>query len=111
MTSKREWVNGRRNWTRDQQKVRIATWFIERCKKGNLEKATAQAVANGLNMISVSTIKDICEEMVTDGFLFKENVIHRTRKDGSQIIKTLYLPVNASQWLDDRQLAEQMELF
>jgi hypothetical protein len=92
-------------------------WFKVRAEEGNFDRATAQQIANGLNLISAQTVKEICDEMVLDQELDMTSVVHRTRKDGSQITKCLYLPYCMDEWrdawLEEKYLSEasQMGLF
>lgn len=106
---KRDWIASRQHWTRDEQKKRIMAWFKIRAEKGHFEAVTAQAVANGLRVISAQKIKEICEEMVLDRELDVTTAIHRVRKDGSRIVKSLYVPYCMdewrNQWLEEDALA------
>lgn len=85
------WV-ARQNWTRDQQKLRVIEFFRVRYSNGNYGRATAQEVANALEMRSPSYVKDILQEMQQGGILTVQEALHRVRKDGSQIMKSLYRP-------------------
>lgn len=98
---RREWIAQRQNWTRDQQKERILQWFKIRAEDGDFSGATSHSIANGLHMVSAQNIKDICDEMVVDKELTIKTIIHRTRKDKSQIYKGLYKPYCMDEWQDD----------
>lgn len=113
----REWLKDRRNWTRDEQKKRVMQWFKTRSEKGVFDRATAQKISNGLHMISAQGIKEICDEMVKERVLDVKTVVHRTRKDGSTIEKSLYIPYSVDEWRDawlDREYLKakgQMSMF
>jgi hypothetical protein len=97
---KRDWVAERQNWTRSQQKERIMLWFKLRAEKGDFESATSSQIANGLHMISAQKVKEICDEMVEEKSLNCKSIVHRTRKDKSQIIKSVYVPFCMDEWFD-----------
>lgn len=111
MTKKTEFRIARRNWTREQQKTRIFELFRIRYQHGNFKPMTAQEIANNLEVIDASYIKDICLDMCEDELLWQQKVVHRTRKDGTQIIKSLFNVTCADEWIDLHMdtLAEAMQ--
>jgi len=96
---RREYLVTRRNWTRTEQQDRIMLAFRFRYQHGDFRPCTAQEMCHLLEIKTPDHVKDIMLEMVAGGLLTETKLVHRTRADGSQIIKSHFHPADRGEWI------------
>lgn len=110
MTRKWDWELDRKNWTRKQQKERIVALFSMNYLKGNFRGLTAKTIATRLEQLSADYMRGICDEMVKEGSLTFEEVLHREARGGFRVTKKLYSLATVKEYKDRYEKLREQNL-
>jgi len=80
----------RRSLTRTERKAQIIMVFDLPRRAGKLDGLTAQKVADEIGVLGVDNVRDMLNELVSAGMLYRTRGVHRTLKNGTTIDKFFY---------------------
>lgn len=80
----------RRSLTRKERLAQILMIFDMPRRCGRFDGVTANSVATEIGLLGVEYVRDMLNELVRDGKLFKTKGVHRMLKNGTTIDKYYY---------------------